>query len=411
MRASSALKRRSTGLADPLRCSSRAPVSRIIVSRSAIRRPGHCRERTPVPVSAMFGRLPCFGVWCTSSLPARRDASPAAKVSCSAGSPCVSGLSITGTMSVAGRCLSARSFGTLAKSCPAWRPRLDMAPAGRDAPAGCRVSFVPASMSRLPGRARCRPPSHEQDRRSPRAECLHAFSHGPGPFFLVTFAPSPSKLHRRPPAPPAFRQAASGSCAMSRGRLRTLRDALPAHPEGLAVPSEGMSAMSTSRQPPPLLRSPAAAGQLPECLPLMLLEPDPVDLPACGTRCPSPPDAFRSRHCPCRRNAARGHQRTARKTCCPLLSRAACKTTTEGKTGHGHLAIRHQFDGGRIVVSRIPISHQTSSLAPGSFILRQNRLTDARIPSADLTHLQGFGFPPGASMKDMMSAPGSATGR
>ena len=45
--------------------------------------------------------------------------------------------------------------------------------------------------------------------------------------------------------------------------------------------------------------------------------------------------------------------------------------------------------GGRVLylVSRILSSHQTFSLAPGSLILRQNLLTDARISSADLTHL------------------------
>ena len=43
--------------------------------------------------------------------------------------------------------------------------------------------------------------------------------------------------------------------------------------------------------------------------------------------------------------------------------------------------------------------------------MKQNLLTDARISSTDLTHLQGFAFSLCVSMKDMMSAMSVAQGR
>ncbi len=61
--------------------SSHAATSRTIVPRAGIRRSRHCRERTLVPVPAMSGQDPCFGVWWTMRRSASRDASAGSKAS------------------------------------------------------------------------------------------------------------------------------------------------------------------------------------------------------------------------------------------------------------------------------------------------------------------------------------------
>ena len=62
MRASSVLNRQSTEALSRLRCVCQAVVSRQSRSRSGIRRERHCRDMTPISISARFSQLPCFGV-------------------------------------------------------------------------------------------------------------------------------------------------------------------------------------------------------------------------------------------------------------------------------------------------------------------------------------------------------------
>ena len=67
-------------------------------------------------------------------------------------------------------------------------------------------------------------------------------------------------------------------------------------------------------------------------------------------------------------------------TCCPIVPHGHAPATPSGSSA----PLR---PGREALVSRILSSYQTSSLAPSAFALRQNLLTDARISSADLTHL------------------------
>ena len=129
-----------------------------------------------------------------------------------------------------------------------------------------------------------------------------AASASPGPCTRVPLPDHPRRIAR----------AAGGSCRSGSGNVGVAADtALPV----LAGRQQAMC------PPPSLLRSPAAAGRLPTHLPLVLPGPDPVDLPACSTRCPSLPDCSRAGTAHAAGLFAGGHHRAARKACCSLLLR------------------------------------------------------------------------------------------
>ncbi len=206
-----------------------------------------------------------------SSLPARRDASPGTNVPWRAGSLRVSGSSDTRVMSRSGRYVSARPF-PVRRSAAAPGPYSQSRPAGRPGRTGRVQGLLRPGLDVSPARTSTVSPPYSRPWISSTSSMARETGIRLRWNACLSSAGARDCLSRRPPC--RFRGDPAGDLrlrlcpAIGKARLpphpdlalecrfRTILDALPAQPEGPAVPAPGMSA---SLRTPPCRSSPAGS--------------------------------------------------------------------------------------------------------------------------------------------------------